>query len=46
VHTKLQSLKKKAGNHLENIDIYATRTLKAVDKLSFVHVEFYSVDQI
>jgi hypothetical protein len=38
--------KKKAGNHLENvdIDICVTITLKAVDQLTFFQVELYSVD--
>jgi hypothetical protein len=42
VHTKLPSLKKKTGNHVENIDIDVTITLKAVDLLSFFQVDFYS----
>jgi hypothetical protein len=36
MHTKLQLLKKKPGNHLENIDIYVTIILKPVDQLSFL----------
>jgi len=44
MHIQLQSLKKKAGKHLENTDIDVTITLRAVDQLPFFQVEFYSVD--